>query len=132
MGLDECFETLVGGFAFGEVELANGFLDPDVDWESVLEAVGEKQNAVGDFFADAGEFAEAFAGLWRWEGADGFEVEFVGGDDARGFEEVRSAESHLAGAELGFGEGGEFCGGWEAEGCVCWARAWQQVVPITL
>ena len=104
MGLDEMLQAFFGWFAFWEVKLANGLLDPDVDWESVLEAVGEKQNAVGDFFADAGEFAESFAGLWRREGADGFEVEFVGRDDACGFEQVWGAKSHFAGAELGLGE----------------------------
>lgn len=113
VGLDEFEEALFGGLALREVELGDGALDPDIDRKGVLKSVGEEENAVGDFFAYAGEGAEGFAGGGRGEEAERFEVEVVGCDDLSGLEEIGRAEAHFAGAELGFGERGETGGGGE-------------------
>ena len=59
MRRDETFS--LGRFSFWEVELGDGALDPNIDRKSVLKSVGKKQDAIGDFFADAMEFAESFA-----------------------------------------------------------------------
>ncbi len=106
VGFYKVFEAFGGGLAFWEVELLDGFLDPDIDGEGVLEAVGEEEDAVGDFFADAGELAEGCAGGGGGEGAEGFEVELACSDDAGGLEEVGGAEAHFAIAQVLFFEGG--------------------------
>ena len=45
-----------------EVKFFQRPLYPDVHWKGFLFAVGEEQNAVGDFGADAGQLDEGFFG----------------------------------------------------------------------
>ena len=113
MSLDEFDQALFGRFSSGEIKLAKGFLDPDIYREGVLESVGEKENAVGNFFPDAWEFAEGGAGFGSFQGPQIFQIEFSGGDGLSGFEEVWRAKTHFAGSEALFGDGGEILGGWE-------------------
>ena len=47
------FWELLDATPFGEVELLEGFHDPDVDWEGGGESVREKEDAIGDFAAYA-------------------------------------------------------------------------------
>src|ERR1041385_8819557 len=65
MGLDEFLQTLVGRFAFGEVKLADRFLDPDLDWKGVLKSVGEEEDAFRDFSAAARESVQVFRTLFQ-------------------------------------------------------------------
>ena len=88
--------------------------NPGVHRKSLQSARSEEQHAVGDFFAHAGEFKQA--GLGRGVGERLGLVEPAGArsESACGFGNVARAKSELAGAELGFGNGGEFGPGGQA------------------
>jgi hypothetical protein len=63
-------------------------MDPSVDRHGVEAFVGEEQNAIGHFHADAREHLESLAetrgGLFR----DGLEVDRAIGEQACGFQEI--------------------------------------------
>lgn len=103
-----------GGFPVVEaVAAGEGFEDPDVYGEGFEFAGAEEEDAVGDFFADAGEGAEAFFGGGVGEGFRLLEPAGVGGEKAGGLADVAGAEAEEAGAELGLGDGGELRPGGE-------------------
>ena len=104
----EIAESGESNFSFSvEVMLMENALDPDIDGEGAEALEGKEEDAVGDLFSDAGEAAELAAGFIIGEGAQGFEIEFAGGDHAGGFEEIAGAVAEGAGAEVWLSEGGE-------------------------
>src|SRR4051812_2324768 len=66
-------ELARGGGSVWKIELPQGFQDPNIDGKGGLKAVGEEQDAVGDFVSDAGEF-------------DQFVSRFVNGADVQTFQ----------------------------------------------
>ena len=82
--------------------------DPHVNGEGLEPAGPEQEDAIGDFFADAGEGAEAFLRGGVGEGFGFFEPAGMRGEELRGLRNVAGAEAKEAGAEGGFGDGGEF------------------------
>lgn len=98
----------LGGFpALEAVALRHGFDDPRVDGEGFEFSGAEEENAVGDFFADAGERAET---LFRGGVGERFgfvEPAGMGGEELGGFGNVAGAETEQAGAEIAFGDAGE-------------------------
>ena len=98
MSSGEVAEAFVGGTAAGEIKLLQGAFDPDVHREGAIEAVGEEEDAVGDFAADAAEFHEFETGGGVVHGSDFFEVEGAVGDLAGGGEEAGGTEAHFAGS----------------------------------
>ncbi len=103
---------LAGGDAFfaGEVDAAEGALDPHVDGKGVVESAGEEQGAVGDFLADPGQFDQFFQRAVVVHRAQGVEVELAAIDQAGGGEQVFGAEAEFAIPELlvrGAGDDGD-------------------------
>ena len=101
MGAGE-LSQLAGGDAFfaGEIDTAEGALDPHVDGEGVVESAGEQQHAVGDFLADAGQFDQFFQRAVVFHGSQRVEVELAAVDHAGGGEEVFCPEAEFAIPEL--------------------------------
>jgi hypothetical protein len=105
----------LGGFPAGEaVAAGEGLENPRVHREGLEFARAEEEDAVGDFFADAGEFEEAGFRGGVGEGFGFIEPAGAGGDEAGGLADVARAETEEAGAEGGLGDGGEFGPGGEA------------------
>ena len=77
---DEGVELPRGGASPGEVKLTKGLENPGVDGEGLGKAVSKKEDAVGDFGADAGEAFEFGLGGEVIESGNGGEVDFVGCD----------------------------------------------------
>ena len=85
----------------------HGLDDPHVDGERFESAGAEEEDAVGDFFADAGERAEALFRGSVGERLGFLEPAGMRGDPVRSLRNVTGAEAEEAGAELGFGHRGE-------------------------
>ena len=105
------FAEFAGGDALfaGEIDAAEGALDPHVDGESVVESAGEQQHAIGDFLANAGQFDQLFEGAVVFHRPQGMKVNLAAIDHARGGEEVFRTEAEFAIPELlvrGAGDGG--------------------------
>ena len=98
----------LGGLPADEaVAACEGFEHPGVDGEGCEFARAEEQDAVGDFLADAGEFEQT-----RFRGGVGevlglIEPAGVCSEEECGLVNEARAEAELAGAEIGFGNGGE-------------------------
>lgn len=108
------FDAIAFGARFAEIN-PQRFFDPHIDREGGGKIVGEEENAVGDFFADAGKFAKGGAGFFQRQLLKGFEVELAAGNNFRGREEVRGAKSHFARAQVCFGERSEALRRWEGK-----------------
>jgi len=65
-------------------------VNPGVDRHGVEPFVGEKENAVGHFHANAGEHLESLAETRRRLFRDGLEVDRAIGEQACGFKEIFS------------------------------------------
>ena len=111
VGAGELSQLAGGDASFaGEVDAAEGALDPHVDGEGVVESAGEEQGAVGDFLADPGQFDQFFQRAVVVHRAQGVEVELAAIDQSGGSEEVFGAEAEFAIPELlvrGAGDGGD-------------------------
>lgn len=107
----------LGGFpAVEAVTAGHGFDDPRVDGEGFEFAGAEEEDAVGDFFADAGEGAEAFFRGGVGERFGFVEPAGVRGEELGGFGNVAGAETEEAGAEIAFGDVRELGPGRQAVG----------------
>lgn len=105
----------LGGFpAFETVALGHGFDDPGIDGEGFEFSGAEEEDAVGDFFADTGKGAEALLRGSVGKGFGFFEPAGMRGEKLRGVVNVARAETEEAGAEIGFGDGGELGPGRQA------------------
>lgn len=100
--------------AIETVAARHGFDDPGIDGKGFEFAGAEEEDAVSDFFADAGKGAEAFFRRGVGERFGFVEPARVGGEKAGGFGDVAGAEAEEAGAEVGFGNLGELGPGGEA------------------
>lgn len=111
MGAGEGAKLLVGDALFvGEVDAAEGALDPDVDGESAVESAGEEQDTIGDLLADAGEFYQLLQCAVIIHSAQCVEIELAAIDQASGVLEVLNPEAEFAVPELlvgGAGDGGD-------------------------
>ena len=105
----------LGGFPVVEAVAADhGFDDPGIDGEGFEAAGAEEEDAIGDFFADAGEGEEAGFGFGVGGVFGGGEPGGVGGEEAGDGGDVAGTETEGTGTKLVFGYGGEFGPGGEA------------------
>jgi hypothetical protein len=95
------------------VAAGEGFEHPGVHGEGLELAGAEEQHAVGNFFADAGQFHQPPLGGGVGQGFGFIEPAGPGAEEFRGFGDVAGAEAEQAGAEVFFGDGGEFGPGGE-------------------
>ena len=103
MGIGECSQPLVlDAGIVGEIELPQDTLDPDINGENLRAAIGEKEDAVGDFFADAPDADQVLARLFGWQRGDAFEGNFARGDLPRRDKKMARAKAKLAIAQPGF------------------------------
>ena len=113
VGVGEALEAEAAWAAAREVELAQGFCDPDIDGKSLLETIGEQQHAIGDLPAHAGEFEELFAGSGDGQIMKMGEVESAVRNHSCGLEQIRRAKTHLAFSQFSFGDQREPGWRWE-------------------
>ena len=90
-----------------KIEFAQRALDPDVHGKRAVKTIGEEQDAIGNFAADAAQFHQFPARFRQRQMPQPFQIEFAIGNLARGGEQMRRAKTHFARAEFGFGGGGE-------------------------
>ncbi len=95
------------GAAALEIKPLQRAFNPDIHGKRGIKSVGEEQNAVGNLPTHAAQFHQFGARFGVIQPADFFQVECALGNLPRGGEEVRRAKTHFAGAEFGFGAGGE-------------------------
>src|ERR1051326_6307174 len=88
MSLHKILQAFGSRLALGKIEFADGFLHPDINWESVLKTIGKKQNTIGDLFAHARERAERIASFRGWHASERFLIDLAGRNDASGFKEI--------------------------------------------
>ena len=73
-------------------------MDPSINRHGVEAFVGEKQNAVGHFHADAGEHLESLAETRGGLFCDGLEVDRAIGEQAGGFQKIPRPVAQATGA----------------------------------
>lgn len=115
MRFSEPLEGCGGDVATGKVELFEGAQDPDVDREHLVKTDGEQEDAVGDLAADPAKANQVGAGCGQGQGGEAVQAELASGNGACGGEEVGSTKPGFAGAEVGFGGGGQLGGGGEGK-----------------
>src|ERR1017187_3490630 len=71
-------------------------LDPDVDWESLVEPAREQQRAVGDFLPDAGQLDQLFQRLLIFHRRQRIQIEFATVDHSRRRQQVLGAKTQFA------------------------------------
>jgi len=89
-----------------EIKLLQRAFHPDIHRKRRIESIGEQQDTISDFAADTAQFHQLGAGFGMGQLPDALQIESAIGDFARGGEQVRRAKTHFAGAEFGFGGGG--------------------------
>ena len=90
-----------------KIKLAQRAFHPHVHRERAIETVGEQQHAVGNFVPDTAQFHQLLARFRLRQMAQAFRIEFAIGNLPRGSEQMRRAKPHFAGAQFGFGGGGD-------------------------
>src|SRR5882724_221516 len=100
--------------ATGKVKVTQRFGDPDIDREGRGKSIGEEEHAISDFAPDTRQLHQLLSGDIDRELAQAGRGEFSTGDSARSSEKVWRAESHLAGAQLGFRGARQTSGGWKS------------------
>ena len=84
-----------------EIELTQRLHNPDVHGKGFLESVGEEQDAIGDFYSDAGKFHEfraCFSGKREVENI--FQIHFASDKFLGGVSKIGSAETKFAFAQF--------------------------------
>ena|SRR5579884_2402461 len=96
------------------ITLRHGLEDPHIDGKGFELGRAEKQHAVGDFFADARQFAKLLLGRRVGQGSGGFKPAGMGGKEACGLVDIAGAKAEQAAAEFGFGNFRKFGPGGKA------------------
>ena len=106
----ELKQFLFAHAAARKIQLPQCALHPDIHRKRGIEAIGEQQDAIGDFPADAAQFHQFGSRRGIIQPADFFQIKFADGDFPRGGEQMRGAKTHLARAEISFGQAGDLFG----------------------
>ena len=116
MGRGKMPEPFVTDLAAWEIEFAQRAFDPDVHGKGAVKTIGEEQDAIGNFAADATQGHQFPARFRQGQMPQPCQIEFALGDPAGGGEEMRRAKTHFARAEFGFAGGGKPFGSGEGVG----------------
>ena len=91
-----------------EIEFAQRAPDPNVHGKRAVKTIGEEQDAIGDFTADAAQFHQFPARPGQRQMAQTFQIKPAIGNLTFGGEQMRRAKTHFARAESGFGDACDF------------------------
>ena len=108
MGRGKMPQPFVTDPAAWEIKFAQRALNPHVHWKRAIEAIGEEQDAIGNFAAHATQFHQFLARPGQRQMAQTFQVKPAIGNLPRGGEQIRRAKTHFARAESGFGDACDF------------------------
>ena len=104
----EVAQFLLAHAAARKVKLSQRALHPHVHRKRGIEAVGEQQHAIGNLFTNAPKLHQLRARFRERQASDFFQIQCAIGNLPRGGEQMRRAKTHLAGAQFGLGETGDF------------------------
>jgi len=90
-----------------KIKLAQSALNPDVHGKGTVKTIGEEQDAIGNFTADAAQFYQFLARFRQRQMAQAFQIKPAIGNLPRGGEQMRRAKTHFARAKFGFGDAGK-------------------------
>ncbi len=101
MGIGESAQPLVlDALAAVEIKTAQDAIHPDIDGKNLRAAIGEKQDAVGDFLAYALNPHQMFARLIGWHGGNPVEGNFARRNLPCGDKKMAGAKAETAGAKF--------------------------------
>ncbi len=89
-------ESFVAHSSSWKIQFPQRALDPHVHWKRAVKTIGEEQDAIGNFAADAAQFHQFLARFRQRQMAQTFQVKPAIGNLPRGGEQMRRAKPHFA------------------------------------